>query len=159
MALIERVKNILVTPTTEWPKIAEEAATPQSIFVGYVLIRFGPTSPEAFAEAQDLLVNFRIPHHARPDLWLDWVAVLQIAWVLLSIALVKGTRLFPVLAVPFVLAALLTLAQVATGSSTLALLFPWRVSAVLVPVATTVILSRLVALPVLPLGGPAVRMT
>ena len=38
MALVERVKNILVTPKTEWPKIAEEAATPQSIYVGYVLI-------------------------------------------------------------------------------------------------------------------------
>jgi hypothetical protein len=38
MALVERVKNILLTPKTEWPKIAEEAATTQSIYVGYVLI-------------------------------------------------------------------------------------------------------------------------
>ena len=38
MALIERVKNILITPKTEWPTIAAEAATTQSIYVGYVLI-------------------------------------------------------------------------------------------------------------------------
>ena len=38
MALIDRVKNILLTPKTEWPTIAGEAATVQSIFVGYVLI-------------------------------------------------------------------------------------------------------------------------
>ena len=38
MSLIDRVKNILLTPKTEWPKIAEEAATTQSIFVGYVLV-------------------------------------------------------------------------------------------------------------------------
>jgi hypothetical protein len=38
MALIDRVKNILLTPKTEWPTIAGEAATLQSIFVGYVLI-------------------------------------------------------------------------------------------------------------------------
>lgn len=38
MGLVERVKNILLTPKTEWPKIAEETATTQSIFVGYVLI-------------------------------------------------------------------------------------------------------------------------
>ncbi len=38
MGLVERVKNILLTPKTEWPRIAEEAATTQSIFVGYVLI-------------------------------------------------------------------------------------------------------------------------
>lgn len=38
MALVERVKNILLTPKTEWPTIAEEAATTQSLYVGYVLI-------------------------------------------------------------------------------------------------------------------------
>ena len=38
MALIDRVKNILITPKTEWPTIAGEAATTQSIYVGYVLI-------------------------------------------------------------------------------------------------------------------------
>jgi hypothetical protein len=126
--------------------------------VAYVLLRFGPTSPEAYALAQDVLVNLRIPHHARVDLWLDPVAGLQIVWVVLALALTWRTRLFPVLAVPFALAALLTGAQVATGSRALALLFPWRVSAVLVPIATTVVLSRLVALPALPLGGKAVGL-
>ena len=33
MALIDRVKNILLTPKTEWPIIAAETATAQSIFV------------------------------------------------------------------------------------------------------------------------------
>jgi hypothetical protein len=110
----------------------------------YTLARFGPTSPEVFAEAKDILVNLRIPHHSRPDLWLDPVAWLQVAWVALSLVLVRKTPLFAVLSVPFLLAVLLTLAQVATGSNTLALLFPWRISAVLVPIATTIVLSRLV---------------
>ena len=108
----------------------------------YTLVHFGPTSPEVFAEASDILVNLRIPHHSRPDLWLDPVAWLQIAWIALSLVLVRKTPLFAVLGVPFVLAVLLTLAQVATGSNTLALLFPWRISAVLVPIATTIVLSR-----------------
>jgi hypothetical protein len=47
--------------------------------------------------------------------------------------------------VPFALAALLTVVLVLSGSDTLALLFPRRSSAVLVPTATCVILSRLVA--------------
>lgn len=38
MALVDRVKNILLTPKTEWPTIAAETATTQSIYVGYVLI-------------------------------------------------------------------------------------------------------------------------
>ncbi len=123
----------------------------------YVLIVFRPTSPEAFAEAQDILANFRIPHHARVDCWLDSIAALQIAWIVLALLLVWRTRLFAVLAVPFVLSALLTLAQVATGSQTLALLFPWRVSVVLVPVATTVILTRLAAVQSFRLEGPVAR--
>jgi len=38
MNLIERVKNILLKPREEWPKIAAEAATVQSLYVGYIVI-------------------------------------------------------------------------------------------------------------------------
>ena len=37
MNLIERVKNILITPKTEWEVINGETATTQSLFMGYVL--------------------------------------------------------------------------------------------------------------------------
>jgi hypothetical protein len=116
-------------------------------------LTFGPTSPEEFARAQDLLVNVRIPHHARPDLWLDPVAGVQIGWMVLGTALAWRTRLFAVMAVPLALGAALTGLQVATGNNTLALLFPWRISSVLVPLATAVVLTRLVA--VLPLPARA----
>jgi hypothetical protein len=111
----------------------------------FVLDTFGPISPEMFRESQDILANFRIPHHSRVDLWLDWVAALQLAWIAAGIALARPGRLVISLAVAAGLAGLLTLAQVAIHSNTLGLLFPWRLSAVLMPVATTVILSRLVA--------------
>jgi len=38
MALIDRVRNILLTPKTEWPVIAAETPTVQSLYVGYILI-------------------------------------------------------------------------------------------------------------------------
>ena len=37
MNLIDRVKNILLTPKTEWDVINGETATPQSLLMGYVL--------------------------------------------------------------------------------------------------------------------------
>lgn len=37
-SLVERVKNILVTPKTEWPRIDAEPATVAGIYTGYVLI-------------------------------------------------------------------------------------------------------------------------
>jgi hypothetical protein len=134
----------------------------------YVAIRFSPTSPEQFPAAQDILANFRIPHHTRVDLWLDTrhsksplgfdlVAALQIAWVVGAIIAAWRTRLCPIVSIAFLLSLLLTIAQVITGSATLALLFPWRISAILVPLATVIFLSRLTGLPVEWLGHRVTR--
>jgi hypothetical protein len=38
MNLIERIKSILLSPKQEWPKIAAEPATVQSLYVGYIMI-------------------------------------------------------------------------------------------------------------------------
>lgn len=116
--------------------------------VAFVLLVFAPTDPQVQAEARNILVNLRIPHHARVDLWLDEIAWIQIGWMALGIALAWGTRLMPALLVAFLGAALLTAWQAATGDDALALLFPWRLSAILVPLATALALTRLVqALP------------
>ena len=38
MNVVDRVKNILINPKQEWPKIAAEPATVQSLYVGYIMI-------------------------------------------------------------------------------------------------------------------------
>ena len=38
MALIDRAKNILLTPKTEWPTIATETATVASLYTGYIML-------------------------------------------------------------------------------------------------------------------------
>lgn len=38
MNLVDRVKNILLSPKEEWPKIAAEPATVQSLYLGYIMI-------------------------------------------------------------------------------------------------------------------------
>jgi hypothetical protein len=107
----------------------------------YIVRTFGPTSPEVFAEAQHLLAHFRIPHHAQANRWLDGIAWGQIVWILIAIHLVRGARLFIILSICFVIGLVLTLVQVGTGNDTLALLFPWRVASILVPIATAIILA------------------
>lgn len=37
-SLVDRVKNILMTPKTEWPRIDPEPATVQGLYTGYVMI-------------------------------------------------------------------------------------------------------------------------
>ena len=112
----------------------------------YNLVTFAPTSAEEFAEGQRILAQVRIPHHAVFERWLDPVAWVQIGGMILAIFLVWQTPLFTIMGVTFVGSLLLSLVQYATRSDTLALLFPWRTSAILVPLATTVILTRFVSL-------------
>jgi hypothetical protein len=111
----------------------------------YSLRMFAPSTPEQFAEAQRILVEIRIPHHANVRQWLDVIAVGQLAWMVLALFLVRRSILFPLLTFPTLAGLALTLVQVATGSNTLALLFPWRIAAVVMPVATAGILARLAA--------------
>lgn len=113
--------------------------------VAYSAWAFAPTSAVAFAEAPRILAEFRIPHHAVVGRWLDTVAAVQVVWAVLGLALVRRTPLFTVLVVMAGGGLALTVVQVVTGSDGLALLFPWRVSAVLVPVATTAVLAKLAA--------------
>jgi Domain of unknown function (DUF6798) len=106
--------------------------------------RFAPTTLEQFRQAQELLVEFRLPHHAVIYQWFDWIAALQIAWMALGVFLVRRSPLFPVMLIAGLGALVLSLVQMATDNNTLALLFPWRMSAVLVPISTTIILARVI---------------
>jgi hypothetical protein len=111
----------------------------------YNYVFFAPSSRAEFAEAQEILARFRIPHHAIVERWLDGIAIGQIVWMILAIILCWGNALFTVMLTAFVCSLVLTLVQVITDSNTLALLFPWRISGVLVPVATAVIGGRLIS--------------
>lgn len=108
------------------------------------ILRFGPTDRATFEAAQRLLARVRIPHHTDPRLWFDWVAGLQLIWIFLGLALLRRTRLGLVLLVLTAGSIALTLLQFAIRSDTLALMFPWRSSAVLIPLATAAILGALV---------------
>lgn len=112
-----------------------------SPIVAFVLVRFAPTDAASFAEAQRILADIRIPHHTLIDRWLDGVAVAQMAWIALGIVALRRTRLFTVLLTAFIGASALSAVQWLSGSHTLALLFPWRISAILVPVSTAVLIG------------------
>lgn len=107
--------------------------------VFYVLIVFRPDNPAVFAESQRILATVRIPHHAVISRWFDWVAALQLIWIGLGLFVIRRTPLAVPLLVATALAIGLSLIQFATNNPTLALLFPWRLSVVLVPLSTLVL--------------------
>jgi len=110
----------------------------------YSLTSFWGSTPKAAAEAQQILVDFRIPHHADISQWFGKTDAVKILMILAGLWLVRKSRLFPVMLFVSLGCAALIAVQVVTGSDTLALVFPWRTTVLLVPLALTAILAALV---------------
>lgn len=127
-----------------WIGLAALLAVLPIVIYAYVL--FGSTPPETTAQARQVLVNYRIPHHALIDWWLDLTAAIKIGLVLAALLVVRRSRLLLVIAVPFLTAAALTILQVFLESNALALLFPWRLSTWLLPLSTALLVAWLVTL-------------
>ncbi len=104
-----------------------------------ILIYVGQTFLPASAEAQRILVSFRLPAHAVPAEWFDGSAIAKLAWIGLALYLARSSRLAGVIAVSLGIGVGLTLLQVGLNSDALALAFPWRVSTILAPLATAVL--------------------
>jgi hypothetical protein len=128
-------------------------ALPAATYAG---VTFAPHDPETFAEAQRILAEVRIPHHAVVSRWFDAVAALQLVWAALGLGALRGTRAFVPLTVAAAGAVLLSLIVTAFPNPSLMLLFPWRLSALLVPVATLALAAR--AAPYLPAWVAAVAL-
>ncbi len=97
----------------------------------------------AAVQAQQILVYFRIPHHAVVSEWLNLVALTKIVLILLTLFVARRTRLFLILAISNLVLLVLTIIQLTTGSTQLALIFPWRLSIYILPLSTAVILGCL----------------
>jgi len=110
----------------------------------YSIANFWGTSPKTAAEAQNILVNFRIPHHAEIIQWFGKTDAVKILIIITGLWLVRKTRLFPVMLFVSLASAALILVEMITNSNTLALLFPWRATILLVPLAITVLIAGLV---------------
>ena len=93
-------------------------------------------------EAARILASVRIPHHCVPARWFDAAAGAQLAWCTVGLLLLRRTSVFVPLVIATTIAVLLTVVQLETRSFTLALMFPWRLSVLLVPVATAVVIAK-----------------
>lgn len=107
----------------------------------YDFIHFHPTANEIYQKAQEILVNFRIPHHALPSSWLEPTVFIKMGIIIIALFIIKKTRLFPILLFSFIAAILLTFLQIFTHNLSLALLFPWRISVYLVPISSAILLT------------------
>jgi len=110
----------------------------------YAVLHFATPDPASQAQAQEILVRSRIPHHTLIQEWWNSSALVQILIVAAGIALARKTRMFTVMVVCAGSVVVLTVTQVVTGSLGLALIFPWRPSTILVPLGMTLVLGYVV---------------
>jgi hypothetical protein len=125
----------LETPTNCHNNIAVCLAPTLILTVSHFL---GTPASEAQA-AQSILVNFRFPHHAIPSKWWNPSVIVQLLLCTATLWIIRRDRLFSVMAVLFFTAISLTLLQIIIHNTTLALLFPWRLSILLVPLSSSIV--------------------
>ncbi|AWM37531.1 hypothetical protein GobsT_44850 [Gemmata obscuriglobus] len=106
----------------------------------FTFSQFDPLNAGA-ENALSTLANVRIPHHCVPARWLDRVAGCQLAWVVFGLVLARRVPFGRALTTAAAGGVLFTGVQLATRSDALALTFPWRISVLLVPIATAIICS------------------
>ncbi|NJL84429.1 MAG: hypothetical protein HC890_18585 [Chloroflexaceae bacterium] len=112
----------------------------------YMQFTFTATTPELKQKAYDILVNYRIPLHSLPEIWLTrGGAKVQCILPLLALILVRKTRLFLLILVPYIFAVVLTILQILIHNDFLAFIAPWRMSVFLVPLSTAVILGWIIS--------------
>jgi len=111
----------------------------------YTYISFAATPPETLDRAREILVHFRIPHHAVISEWWNFTVLLDMIFIAIALYLIRDSKLFTIMVIGKLAGSLLTLVQWYTKSDILALLFPWRISVILVPISTSIIAAFLVS--------------
>ncbi len=114
----------------------------------YNQIYLGVTSPEISAQAMDILVHYRIPHHSLPEVWFNNFSTIQIGMMVVGLLLARNSKLFWIMTSLSAGGLLLSIVQIITQSNDLAYLAPWRVSVLLVPISLTLLIAYLVSLTV-----------
>ncbi len=109
--------------------------------VAYSYVAFRPTDPGIWKKSQDILWRIAYYPPSDPALWLGATVYMKMGLVLVAGYLVRRTQLFWILLLSFLAATGLTVVQILTDSNSLAALLPWRISALLVPLATVILLG------------------
>ena len=95
--------------------------------------------------AQKILIEERIPHHAKISHWLSYKDFISIGIIFVGLFLIRTSNFFFIpLLVICILSLSISLIQYFTDNYFIALLFPWRTSVFLIPISSLIIISHLV---------------
>ncbi len=115
------------------------------LIIPIVLYYYSFTQDSEFSRnyAQEILYKYRIPQHANIRYWINVESFLKLALILFSGLLVIKKKIMPVLFIPVTIAVVLSILQYWSDNAILGILFPWRVSVVLLPLSSVIVISYL----------------
>lgn len=142
---VNRLSRQKVIQILRWLIFFIVLMTPPALYA--LSLNFSPELSADLAErGRRILFAVRIPHHADPTHWFKTSSLFQIGLMIGALTLTRQKALRWFLGIPLVVSAILTVIVLTSHSTSLALLLPWRVTTVLLPVSVTVLLSRLIDL-------------
>jgi len=110
----------------------------------YLFTNFYISDYQINLEAQSIMVEKRIPHHAMARSWFSYKDLQILLVIILSLWLTyKEKRLFIPLSFVVLITVILTTIQYFTSNNFLGLLFPWRSSVYIVPICSMIVLTKL----------------
>jgi hypothetical protein len=119
----------------KWASFALAFVALAAISVGLKLL-FVPTDPQAHLEAHRVLTQVRIPHHADPWRWFNQNVILQFGACLLAVRFLPAGPLRFVIKLGTLAMAVFALVAFLPHTETYRLVAPWRLSVVIVPLAS-----------------------
>lgn len=109
----------------------------------YTAMGFLGVDPEIAAQANQITIHYRQPHHMIISNWFDLRVGGKAVILAVALYLLAKQRLFWIILVPTISVVGLTLLQAITRNPALAMLFPWRFSVILVPLSTMILVGKL----------------
>lgn len=108
-------------------------------------IYLNSTSGELNKTAMNIIVNIRNPHHMVTMAWIDVTTFIKMFIIIFAIFIIRKSRIFFIIALPFLITLFLTILQIFIKNDFIGFLTPWRISAWLVPISTTIIISFIIS--------------
>jgi hypothetical protein len=113
--------------------------------VAYTIIQFMPTTGDFADRATHILAREKIPFHAIPMQWLTTLDILKVSMIAIAayICRKQNGRLSSVISISLILGIAATVIFGFLDDDRLLLMFPWRVSAILAPIALILLVSAM----------------
>ena len=111
----------------------------------YYLVFLKSTSEESVKTAFNIMVNIRNPHHMVINRIISSISLIKILIIIIAIFIIRKSRLFLVILVPFIATLLIMILQIFLESDFIGFLTPWRVSVWMVPLSSSLIIAYIVS--------------